>query len=61
MAKGQMAGAAKMFTKLDVTAEGNDFHVSMAMTQQQLQTLIAQVGGMLGGMLSGAGGGPAGP
>lgn len=64
MAKGQTDNpqVKQMFDKLDVTAEGADAKISVAMSNQKLQQLIGLVGGMMGGMMGGGmGGGMGGP
>jgi hypothetical protein len=63
MAKGQTSNAQvkAMFDKLDVTNDGADAKISVAMSNQKLQAMIAMVGGMMGGMMGGAGGGIGGP
>lgn len=49
----------QMFDKLDVTADGADAKIAIAMSNQKLQQLIGMVGGMMGGMMGGGGlGGP---
>lgn len=59
MAKGQTSNpqVKQMFDKLDVTADGADAKISVAMSNQKLQQMIGLVGGMMGGMMGGAGGG----
>ena len=47
----------QMFDKLDVTADGADAKIAVAMSNQKLQQLIGMVGGMMGGMMGGAAGG----
>jgi len=63
MAKGQTGNAQvkQMFDKLDVTNDGADAKIEVAMSNQKLQALIGMVGGMMGGMMGGAGGGIGGP
>lgn len=58
MAKGQTGNAQvkAMFDKLEVTTEGSDAKIAVAMSSQKLHALIGMVGGMFGGMLGGAGG-----
>lgn len=60
MAKGQINNpqVKQMFDKLDVTSDGSDAKVSVAMSNQKLQQLIGLVGGMMGGMMGGGMGGP---
>jgi hypothetical protein len=55
MAKGQTNNpqVKQMFDKLDVTSDGADAKISVAMSNQKLQQLMGLVGGMMGG---GAGG-----
>jgi hypothetical protein len=50
MAKSQAAQAQKMFDKLDVANDGNEVKFSVVLSNQKLQALITQVGGMLGAM-----------
>lgn len=61
MGKAQAAQAAKMFDKLDISADGADVHVQIGLSQEKLKALITQFGGMLGGAMGGgmAGGGTA--
>jgi hypothetical protein len=58
MAKGQTSSpqVKQMFDKLDVTSDGSDAKISIAMSQAKLNSLVQMVGGMMGGMM-GAGGG----
>jgi hypothetical protein len=60
MMQGQTNNAQvkQMFDKLDVTADGPDARVAVAMSNQKLQQLIGMVGGMMGGMMGGGMGGP---
>ncbi len=60
MAKGQTSSpqVKQMFDKLDVSADGADAKIALAMSNQKLQQLIGMVGGMMGGMMGGAGGAP---
>jgi hypothetical protein len=60
MGKMQAAQAAKMFDKLDISADGADVHIQVGLSQQKLNDLIKQFGGMLGGAMGGgmAGGAP---
>jgi hypothetical protein len=60
MAKGQTSNpqVKQMFDKLDVTNDGADAKISVAMSNQKLQQLIGMVGGMMGGMMGGMGGKP---
>lgn len=55
MAKGQTSSAQvkAMFDTLDVTTDGSDAKITLAMSNQKLKGLIGMVGGMLGGMLGG--------
>ncbi|HEX5063596.1 MAG TPA: hypothetical protein VFV99_29665 [Kofleriaceae bacterium] len=49
----------QMFDKFDVTADGADAKIAIAMSNQKLQQLIGMIGGMMGGMMGGGGmGGP---
>jgi len=59
MAKGQTSSpqVKQMFDKLDVTADGTDAKISIAMSNAKLQALIGMVGGMMGGMMGGGAGG----
>jgi hypothetical protein len=60
MAKGQTNNpqVKSMFDKLDVTADGADAKIAIAMSNAKLQQLIGMVGGMMGGMMGGGLGGP---
>jgi hypothetical protein len=60
MAKGQTNNpqVKQMFDKLDVTSDGADAKISVAMSNQKLQQLMGLVGGMMGGMMGGGVGGP---
>ena len=60
MAKGQTNNpqVKQMFDKLDVTADGADAKIAIAMSNAKLQQLIGMVGGMMGGMMGGGMGGP---
>jgi hypothetical protein len=60
MAKGQTNNpqVKSMFDKLDVTADGADAKIAIAMSNAKLQQLIGMVGGMMGGMMGGGMGGP---
>jgi len=62
MMKGQTSSpqVKQMFDKLDVTADGSDAKIAVAMSNAKLQQLIGMVGGMMGG-LGGGGGGMGGP
>jgi hypothetical protein len=44
-----------MFDKLDVTNDGADARVTVAMSNQKLQALVGMVGGMMGGLMGGGG------
>jgi hypothetical protein len=58
MGKAQAQQAATMFDKVEVTSDGPEAKVSVVLSNQKLQALIAQVSGMLGafgGMGGGAG------
>ena len=50
MGKAQIQQAAKMFDQIDVNADGADVKFLVVLSNQKLQALIAQVGGMLGGI-----------
>ena len=60
MAKGQTNNpqVKAMFDKLDVTADGADAKIAIAMSNAKLQQLIGMVGGMMGGMMGGGMGAP---
>ncbi|HEY5951909.1 MAG TPA: hypothetical protein VIV40_40715 [Kofleriaceae bacterium] len=61
MMKGQTNNpqVKQMFDKFDVTTDGADAKIAVAMSNQKLQQLIGMVGGMMGGMMGGGGmGGP---
>ncbi len=53
MGKMQAQQAAKMFDKLDISNDGADVHVQVGLSQQKLQALVQQFGGMLGGAMGG--------
>ena len=57
MAKGQTNNAQvkQMFDKLDVTVDGNDAKIALAMSQAKLQNMVNMVGSMMGGMMGGGG------
>jgi len=59
MMQGQIGNpqVKQMFDTLDVTGDGNDAKVSVKMSAQKLQALVAMVGGMMGGMMGAGGGG----
>ena len=59
MAKGQISNpqVTKMFDKLDVTNDGADVKVSIALSNQKLQQLIQTMSGMMGAMMGGGMGG----
>ncbi|HUJ62797.1 MAG TPA: hypothetical protein VLX92_30050 [Kofleriaceae bacterium] len=61
MAKGQINNpqVKEMFDKLDVTSDGADVKVSVAMSNQKLQQLVTMMGSMIGGLMGGMGGGGA--
>ena len=63
MAKGQADSpqVKQMFDKLDVSGDGADAKISIAMSNQKLQQLMGLFGGMMGGMMGGGGGGMGGP
>jgi hypothetical protein len=58
MAKGQTNNpqVKAMFDKLDVTADGADAKIAIAMSNAKLQQLVGMIGGMMGGMMGGGGG-----
>lgn len=59
MMQGQVGNpqVKQMFDTLDITGDGNDAKVSVKMSAQKLQALVAMVGGMMGGMMGAGGGG----
>jgi hypothetical protein len=63
LGKSQMNDQVKgMFDKLDLTQDGVDARLSLALSEQKLKQLSSLLGGALGGMLGGAlGGGMGGP
>jgi hypothetical protein len=65
MAKGQVDNpqAKQFFDKIDVTADGSDMKIDIAMSADKLKQLAAMVGGLMGGAMGGMGGagGPGGP
>jgi hypothetical protein len=60
MAKGQINNpqVKQMFDKLEVTNDGADAKISVAMSNQKLQQLAGMMAGMMGGMMGGGMGGP---
>jgi hypothetical protein len=50
MGKAQIQQAAKMFDQIDIAADGADAKITVVLSNQKLQALIQQVGGMLGGL-----------
>ncbi len=58
MAKGQIGSpmVKAMFDKLDVTSDGAEVHVDVAMTEAQLKSIAAMAKGGLGGLMGGGGG-----
>ncbi|HET7499588.1 MAG TPA: hypothetical protein VFK02_01250 [Kofleriaceae bacterium] len=48
MGKAQLQQAAKMFDKADVTNDGADVRLSVVLSNQKLQALIAQFAGLVG-------------
>jgi len=48
----------QMFDKLEVTQDGSDVKISVALSNQKLQQLTQMLGGMMGGMMGGSMGGP---
>ncbi len=58
MMKGQINNpqVKQMFDKLDMTADGPDTKVAVAMSSAKLQALVGMAQGMLGGMMGGGGG-----
>lgn len=63
MAKGQVDNpqAKQFFDKIDVSADGADMKVDLAMSADKLKQLAAMVGGLMGGMMGGGMGGAGGP
>lgn len=63
MMKGQINNpqVKQMFDKFDVTNDGSDAKIAIAMSNQKLQQLIGMVGGMMGGMMGGGMGGGGAP
>ena len=57
MMQGQVGNpqVKQMFDTLDITGDGTDAKVTVKMSAQKLQAMVAMVGGMMGGMLGGAG------
>ena len=61
MMKGQTSNpqVKQMLDKFEVTADGADAKIEVAMSQKKLENLVQMVGGMMGGMMGGGGmGGP---
>jgi hypothetical protein len=58
MMKGQTSSpqVKQFFDKLDVTADGADAKIAVAMSNAKLQQVIGMVGGMMGGLGGGMGG-----
>jgi len=56
MLKGQAQQAAAMFDKVDIGSEASDMKLSLAMSTQKLEALVAQIAQLAGGMGAGAGG-----
>jgi len=54
MAKGQINNpqVKAMFDRLDLTAEGADVRIQVAMSSAKLQALVGMLGGMMGGMMN---------
>ncbi|HEV7557760.1 MAG TPA: hypothetical protein VGO00_19980, partial [Kofleriaceae bacterium] len=50
MGGSQTATAKQYFNKLDVSSDGPDVHIDLAMTPQQILKIRSQFGGMLGGL-----------
>jgi hypothetical protein len=50
MGKAQVQQAAKMFDQIDIVADGADAKITVVLSNQKLQALIQQVGGMFGGL-----------
>ncbi|MGE5185610.1 MAG: hypothetical protein ACM31C_26295 [Acidobacteriota bacterium] len=63
MAKGQIDNpqAKQFFDKIEVTADGPDVKIAVAMSAEKLKQLAAMVGGLMGGMMGGGMGGAGGP
>lgn len=55
MGKKQLEQAAKMFDKIDITNDGADVRISIMLSNQKLQALIAQFAGLLGAFGGGMG------
>lgn len=53
MAKGQLGMAQAMVDKIEVTSDGSDVRMAVAISAQKLQTLVSQFGGALAGGLGG--------
>ena len=45
-----MVKAQAMVDKIEVTSEGSDVKVAVAISAQKLQSLVSQFGGMMGGL-----------
>lgn len=59
--KGQVAGFAQMADKLDITSDGPDVKLVVAMSQQKLENAIKNLGAMMGGAMMGGGAGAGAP
>ena len=59
MMKGQTSNPQmkQMFDKLEVTADGPDAKIAVAMSQEKLKNLVQMAAGMMGGMMGGGMGG----
>lgn len=56
MGKKQLQQAEKMFDKVDITSDGADVRISIVLSNQKLQALIAQLAGLFGAFGGGMGG-----
>ncbi|HEY1557054.1 MAG TPA: hypothetical protein VGF94_19600 [Kofleriaceae bacterium] len=57
MAKGQLGQAKQFFDKIDVTNDGADVLIAIAMSKDKLKSLVGMMAGMMGGMMGGGAGG----
>jgi hypothetical protein len=60
MAKGQLGQLKQFVDKVDVTSDGADVKIDVAMSKDKLMSLVGMMAGMMGGMAGGGGsmGGP---
>jgi hypothetical protein len=56
--KGQVQAFASMVDKLDISNDGPDVKMGVAMSSQKLEALVKNFAGMFGGMAGGGAGGP---